>query len=139
MPIDSTRGDNPQATRGQSVVELTLLLPILLWICAGIVDFGRVYYYDIVAINAARSGARIAADTRRSDAEVVTAVQVDVAGAIISGASLTITISPSGTRSPADTATVTVQYTFTPITPLIGSILPGGQLTVARSASMVAS
>ncbi len=119
--------------RGQSMVELTLLLPVLLLVFAGIVDLGRVYRYDVAAINAARVGARVASDVRSSDIQVITAVQADTSPV----AYTSITVTPSGARTPGATVTVTVRYTFKPITPLVESLLPGGQLSITRSASMV--
>lgn len=129
-----------QHSRGQSVVELALLMPFLIWVCAGAVDFGRVYYYDIVMINAARSGARAAADTRTSDAQVRTAVKADANPVAVSDGDIAIleTLSPAGSRAVGSTVTVTVTYRFSPFTPLVGSIFPAGQLTASRSASMVA-
>ena len=119
-------------TRGQSLVELALLLPVLMWVAAGVVDFGRVYYYDITAINAARAGVRVAADPRNSDGLVQSAAQADA-----SPTALTVTVSPPYPRSSGDTATVTVSYSFALVTPLVALLFPGGQLTVSRSASMV--
>ena len=47
-------------TRGQSLVEFALVLPILLILLLGILDFGRaIYAYNSVS-NGARSGARVA-------------------------------------------------------------------------------
>jgi TadE-like protein len=127
-----------RGSRGQSVVELALLMPFLLWILAGAVDFGRVYYYDIVVINAARSGARAAADIRKSDAQVKSAVKVDAGTVPIADGDIAITVSPSGDRELGSTVTVKVTYRFTPIMPILGAIFPGGVLTASRSASMVA-
>ncbi len=44
--------------RGQSVVELALLLPVLLLVFLGTTDFGRVYFAKVAITNAARVGAR---------------------------------------------------------------------------------
>ena len=47
-------------TRGQSLVEFALVLPILLILMLGILDFGRaIFAYNSVS-NGARSGARVA-------------------------------------------------------------------------------
>ena len=121
--------------KGQSLVELALLMPVLLWICAGAIDFGRVYYYDIVAINAARSGARMAADSSKDDNAVRAAVRAD-AGARIALSDSDINISPTPIRTTGSDARVTVTYRFAPITPILSSVI-GGNLTVSRSATMV--
>lgn len=46
--------------QGQSMVEFALILPVLLVILCGIVDFGWIYYNQITLNNAAREGARYA-------------------------------------------------------------------------------
>ena len=46
--------------KGQSMVELALILPVLLALLCGIVDFGWIYYNQITLNNAAREGARYA-------------------------------------------------------------------------------
>ena len=45
---------------GQSIVEFALVLPILLALLCGIIDFGWLYYNQITLNNAAREGARYA-------------------------------------------------------------------------------
>lgn len=46
-------------TRGQSLVEFALVLPIFFLILAGIMDFGFLLYSRMTVINAAREGARV--------------------------------------------------------------------------------
>lgn len=45
---------------GQALVEFALVLPILLALLCGIIDFGWLYYNQITLNNAAREGARYA-------------------------------------------------------------------------------
>ncbi|MCL4502696.1 MAG: pilus assembly protein [Deltaproteobacteria bacterium] len=47
--------------KGNIVVELALVLPLLLLILAGIVDLGTLYWEKQIIINAASEGARVAA------------------------------------------------------------------------------
>lgn len=46
---------------GQSMVEMALVLPILLILVGGILDFGWLFYNQLALTNAAREGARYAA------------------------------------------------------------------------------
>src|SRR5438067_2087591 len=46
--------------RGQSLVELALLLPLLMMIVLGAIDFGRLYFAYTAIANAAREGAMCA-------------------------------------------------------------------------------
>ncbi len=43
--------------KGQSLIEMALLLPILLVLIIGAIEFGRLFYSKIVITNAAREGA----------------------------------------------------------------------------------
>lgn len=46
--------------RGAAAVEMAIVLPLLLLVIGGIVDFGRFFFYEIQVTNAAREGARAA-------------------------------------------------------------------------------
>ena len=50
-----------QRDRGAAAVEFALILPILLLLIGGIIDFGNMYFHQIVLSNAARDGARLVA------------------------------------------------------------------------------
>ena len=43
--------------KAQAIIEFSLLLPILLLLVLGAIDFGRLFYVKIVLTNAAREGA----------------------------------------------------------------------------------
>src|ERR1700731_148361 len=47
--------------RGQALIEMALITPLLLFILLGIVDLGRAYYQYTVMTNAVREGARYVA------------------------------------------------------------------------------
>ncbi len=122
--------------KGQSLVELGLLLPFLLWICLGIIDFGRVYYYDNIAINAARSGARVAADYRNPPdpgGPVDSAVRAD-AGTRLQIQAVTVVYADPYHAAGTD-VTVKVRYQFPLLTPLIGKLV-GSPVVVEQSATM---
>jgi Flp pilus assembly protein TadG len=58
MLAKSKRNKNKlQHPRGQSLVEFALLLPMLLLLVLGAMDFGRLFFTKIVLTNAAREGA----------------------------------------------------------------------------------
>ena len=48
-------------SRGQALVELALVTPVLLVLLLGAVDLGRLFYARITVTNAAREGAMMAA------------------------------------------------------------------------------
>jgi Flp pilus assembly protein TadG len=102
--------------RGAAAVEFALLLPVVLLLLFGIVDFGRALNAQITITQAAREGARLGA-LGVLPATVVTKTQAAAAG-----------LSPvptfnTGTACPADAAasvnaTVIVSYTFSYLTPV---------------------
>ena len=49
-----------RSEKGQALVEFALVLPLLLALLCGIIDFGWLYYHQITLNNAAREGARYA-------------------------------------------------------------------------------
>jgi Flp pilus assembly protein TadG len=64
--------------RGQAMVEFALVLPLLLILLCGIIDFGWIFGNQLMANNACREAARACAiESDRSDSELQTlAVQV---------------------------------------------------------------
>lgn len=48
-----------RARRGQSLLEFAIAVPVLVALFSGILDLGRVYYFQISARDAARDGARV--------------------------------------------------------------------------------
>lgn len=49
-----------KSEKGQAMVEFALVLPVLLLIIAGIIDFGWVFHQQVIANNASREAARYA-------------------------------------------------------------------------------
>lgn len=70
------RGDG-RRQRGAAAVEMAIMMPLLLLVLAGIVDFGRFFFTEIQLANAAREGARAA---------VVSEVGVDVTPRVLAAA-----------------------------------------------------
>jgi len=52
------RTSQPHAEKGQGLVELALVIPVLVVIVIGVLDLGRMYFTTIIINNAAREGAR---------------------------------------------------------------------------------
>jgi Flp pilus assembly protein TadG len=134
-------------TRGQAVVELAVILPILLVLLASAADLGRVFYSSVVVENAARAGALEASRNPTSFVpggpcdvytnRVLCAVQresspvVDIA---VTDVAVACTPDPCADDL-GNTVTVTVQGHFGLITPFLASFFPGGQITVASTAT----
>jgi Flp pilus assembly protein TadG len=112
--------------KGQSLVEVALVIPIMLLILAGVLDLGRLYYVTVAITDAAAEGAAYAA-IHPSDADGV----VDRAQ---TASSELVQIDPGQvtydcpTITAGATVTVTVGYDFTVATPAINAMVPDGVL-----------
>jgi hypothetical protein len=108
------------------------MLAILL---VAVIDFARVFYYDILATAAARNGVFSASNGDDNTTVIATAKEA-VPDAVRSA--LNVTISPDCAGRDASPTpvwtTVTIQYTFQPATPLMSALL-GGAHTITRKAS----
>ena len=123
--------------RGQSMVELALILPVCLWLLLGIVDFGRVYFFYITASNVAREGARYWASNNSATCNGAGSTTVETkaraeAASQTAGTSFTITCS----QPTDDQYQVQVQYSFTALTPMISNLWGGGARTLTTQAVM---
>jgi Flp pilus assembly protein TadG len=101
--------------RGTAALEFALVLPVLLLIVFGIIDFGRALNAQITLTGAAREGARLAA-LGYPDA----AIQARVAAAApsLNGVTATVAASCPPGAGPAADAQVDVNYSFSFITPI---------------------
>lgn len=97
------------------MVEMAAILPVLLILVLGIVEFGRAFTLQELVISAAREGARRAAVPDAEATDVSSAVQKILDSGSISANFVTTTISVTGQGSSLSTAkrgdTVAVQVT----------------------------
>ena len=119
--------DYIKSNRGQSIVEMALILPVLLLLIFGMIDFGRVLHSYLVVTAAAREGARSAA-VQTAVADVI--IDAKAAAATLDQAQLTVAVTyyqnSSGTVSAVPVrgfpVEVTVHYSVTIITPLLSAL-----------------
>lgn len=104
---------------GQTLVEMAILLPVLVALIFGMTDFARVLNGYLVATEASREGARVAA---LSGNDAAVALAVTNAAPSLDPARLTVTTVPA-TRTRGDAVTVTVIYNIDIITPLVNTML----------------
>ena len=120
-------------SRGQSLVEFALALPLLLLILLAAVDMGRLYLGWVTLNNAARIGANYAAQNPTASfgpgSTYAQVIQADVDAAATLDCPIGTIPGPSfsGSQTPATSlgnlASVGLNCTFHPITPIIGSIV----------------
>jgi len=101
---------------GAAAVEFALLLPLLLLLVFGIIDFGRALNAQITITQAAREGARLEA---LNQPNVISRTQAAAIG--LSGVGVTIVSACTPGVGSTANADVRVTYTFSFVTP-IGAI-----------------
>ncbi len=119
---------NLKNQKGQALVELALVLPVLLILVMGIAAFGQIVSEYVTVNNAARDGARYAS-VGYSDSSIV-----QIIASNISKDNLTITLSPSAlNRVRGAQVTATVSYSVHVDIPIISAILPNPLRISAKS------
>ena len=108
---------------GAALIETAFVLPIMLLVCIGILEFGRAYQSWQVVTNASREGARVAVLPEYPDASVVNRVKkflkdggmpaeiVDSEDTKVLITNTTIAVNEAGTVT-APATRVKVQYPF---------------------------
>jgi Flp pilus assembly protein TadG len=104
------RRSSGRRDRGAAAVELALVLPVLLLIVCGIVDFGRAYNAQVALTQAAREGARLAA---LGQPNVVSRTQG--AAVPLTGVGVSVTSCPAGSTGDA---VVVTSYSLSFVTPI---------------------
>ena len=97
-----------RSERGAAAVEMAIVLPLLLLLIAGIIDFGRLMFTQAEVTNAAREGARMVS-LNYTDAQALARAQAaspNVQGGPI--ALFGLPVRCPATPSPTDAASVTV-------------------------------
>lgn len=147
---ESSRTRHRLHHRGQALVELAIILPVILLLVVAAVDLGRLFYAQIAVENAAREGALYAAvladdpdafhggspcnlDTNKVMCRVVN----EAAGGLVSIDHSDVARSCNPVSCAAglgNTVTVTVTGHFSLITPMLSAFLGGQSVTFDRAA-----
>ena len=104
-----------RSARGVELIEFAIVLPVLLFVLSGIIDFGFLFHHYEIVTNAAREGARMKSN-------VTSASQADVQARV--GAYLT--------NAGLDPALATTALNIVPI-----PINPGGTITATGNQVVV--
>ena len=120
-----------RSEKGQSIVEFALVLPILVMLLFGIIDFGRIFHTYLAIDHASREAARTAS-IGENDATIVST-------AVASASSIQLTagqvaVSPGGTKSSGSDVTVTITYPVSFLTPVVSNLT--GPITLSSSTVM---
>jgi Flp pilus assembly protein TadG len=120
-----------KSNRGQNLVEVALLLPVLLLILAGMVDLGRGMHAYTIITNAAREGARYGCMYPDDTTGIQQHAINEAAGAGLELTPSSIHISSLSSGNPIR---VTVTYDL----PLVTGLIAGGDtLQIQNSVEMI--
>ncbi|WP_104166332.1 TadE/TadG family type IV pilus assembly protein [Arthrobacter sp. SX1312] len=109
---------------GAVAVEMALLLPILILLLFGIMEFGRAFNTQVTLTNAARDGVRvmsISKDTTKAKTSTITAAGTLRPALKATDIAISVPGATTATPCPAgSTATVTITYTLSTLTKIAG-------------------
>jgi Flp pilus assembly protein TadG len=111
---------SPNPESGVALIEFAFVLPILLVLAMGMLDFGRAFHTKSLLDQAAREGARVAVVTSPDVDIVESRVNAVLASGGIAPTSVTV-VGPDASNM----VTVTVNATFTFITPGVFALVGG--------------
>jgi len=120
----TTRNPRTRGSSGQSLIEFALVLPMLLVLVFGIVEFGNAWRHYQLITNTAREGARVAV-LPSSTATIVDSViddRLNGSGLDANQATVTLKILDFGDANysnSADTVTIEYPYDFVFLGPVI--------------------
>ncbi len=120
-----------KSQKGQSLVEFALVLPLLVLLIFGIIDFSRIFHAYLTIDHAGREAAR-AASIGKDDTAVINTAVTDASSIGLTTSRVKPT--PTGTRSSGTNVTITITYPITFLTPVIGDIV--GPLTLTDTTVM---
>lgn len=123
----------------QSLVELSLLLPLIILLMLGSVDLARIYFTKISLANASRAAAAFATNyqlgitySTTEASNRILAIAQSEAGSSVVIESATFT----GTWQPGTRFHVTVTTRWSPITPVVSQLWGGGALTLTHTTDL---
>lgn len=108
--------------RGSAAVEFALVLPILVLLVLGIIEFGRIYNVQTTVSGAARESVRTMALTN-STSSARSAAKNAAANLNLTDGQIAISPSSCPTSSAPTNVTVTITYPVTLVTKLFGTTL----------------
>ena len=88
-------------SRGQSIVEMALVTPLLLLLLLGVVDVGRAMAVKVAVTNASREGARYGSWYPQDFAGITAACNFELALNNLNVGAATVTITPGSGSTPA--------------------------------------
>ena len=117
--------------RGAAVVELAVVLPLLLTLVFGIIEFGWLFMVRETLTNASREGCRVAVLQGSTDQNINNQVAASMAGASLTGYTVGITHSTPGNS----TEKVAVSIPYSQVS-LVGSYFGPTNFNLSATTAM---
>ena len=136
--------------RGLVVTELAIILPVMLLLIFGTLDFGRLFFTQITLQHAMREGGRFGVTGQRlpqPDQPETLQSRLASIRQVVHKAAVGVGVEPGDIRVSSrqggddnageggDTLTISMSYTFRFVTPLIGQYFNGGEKSFTVSTS----
>lgn len=130
------RGHRFGSSRGQTIMEFALVLPVFLLLLCGVVDFSNVFYNEMTMQNALRQAGRFATTgntlpNQSRVASIIATAQQTAAGLNLSSNSINISSNGIGgtgaaanAGGPGDIITISVASGVHMLTPVIAPLFP---------------
>ena len=130
--------DFRKTEQGQAIVEMALVLPILIMLIFGIVEFGRILNTYMIVTDLSREGAREGA-VGGTDSDIETTVRSNATAADLEESDLSVLINPAsgGIRARGTSVEVQVSYPVDIIAPVIGTIIGDPYIVTSQTTMRV--
>lgn len=122
-----------RSEKGQSIVEVAVLFPVLMLLLMGVVDLGRAYYAMVALNDAAEEGAMYASIDPGNLTEIQNRA-VHASSGLITFDVNRVSRAPSSGFTAGEPVTVTVTYDFDIYTPIMQTFFEGGSFTLRGEA-----
>ncbi|WP_241668128.1 TadE/TadG family type IV pilus assembly protein [Pedococcus bigeumensis] len=124
--------------RGAAAVEFALILPMLLMLIGGVIDFGNLYYNQLILSNAARDGVRlIASNSTASPAWTQAYIQQRITNSaspiVVSSAATSWTCTSGSSVTVTVTRSTAFKWTVLGMVPGLPTPTPTGKVQIACS------
>ena len=130
MPVNRKRGGGRRAQgegRGQTLLEVALMMPVLILIIAGVVDLGRAFVTLIALTDAAAEGASYAAIYPSRTSEIAERA-ADSSSMLLTLEVSDVTVDTGGSATPGNPVTVTIEYDYVILTPIVNALTTSGTI-----------
>ena len=110
-PLTTARTPARKRTSGIAAIEMALLLPLLLTLVFGMIEYGSLFWRGQQVANAARNGARRGVMAGATSTDVTSAVDQTMLASGMGATNYTVTQTPANPASLAAGGAFTVQVT----------------------------